>query len=105
LLTDEKTQSGLNQTKQIYQDRARKFSDALATRGITMPGGDGLCCFVPVTSEPYAMVTLAARHIAVAPGAKFSINPTSSVRIATSILDMSKAEEVADAVCVAADPH
>ncbi|GGB06986.1 GntR family transcriptional regulator [Brucella endophytica] len=103
LLKDVKTQAELEQTKQIYRKRARDFSEALATRGMRISGGTGLCCLVPVTSEPYAMVTLAARRIAVAPGAKFSSGPTSAIRVATSILKEQQADEVAEAVRLAAD--
>ncbi|MDH6232017.1 DNA-binding transcriptional MocR family regulator [Mesorhizobium soli] len=104
LLNDEETQVQLDRTRHIYHERARKFGEALAAEGVTPPNGSGLCCLLPVPSEPFAMVTLAARRIAVAPGSKFSPRPMSAVRIATSILDESQITEVASAVALASRP-
>ncbi|MFQ0812369.1 GntR family transcriptional regulator [Brucella anthropi] len=102
LLKDERTQMLMKHARQTYFERAAKFKMALMANGVSATGTGGLCCLVPVTSEPYAMVTMAARRIAVAPGAKFSVQPTSTIRIATSILADSEIESVASAVCVAA---
>lgn len=104
LLNDEETQVALDQTRRIYHERARKFTQALSAKDITAPGGSGLCCLLPVPSEPFAMVTLAARNIAVAPGTKFSIRPVSAIRIATSILNDAQIEDVASAVALASRP-
>jgi DNA-binding transcriptional MocR family regulator len=104
LLNDEKTQADLDRTRRIYHQRARKFGQALSANDITPPGGSGLCCLLPVPSEPFAMVTLAARNIAVAPGTKFSTRPVSAIRIATSILDDGQIEDVASAVALASRP-
>ncbi len=46
------------------------------------------------------MVTLAARNIAVVPGAKFSVLPSHHLRVATSRLT-DRCEEAADAIALA----
>jgi aspartate/methionine/tyrosine aminotransferase len=73
----------------------------LQERGVRAMHGAGLCAWVPVSSEPFAMVTLAARGIAVHPGAKFSNLPTSHLRIATATLS-DRYEKVADSIALAA---
>ena len=70
----------------IYAERRRTLLAALAAHGITMPETDGLCIWIPVESEQYALVTLAAHGIAVLPGGKCSLRPTEHVRLATAIL-------------------
>lgn len=75
--------------------------NALAKRGINLPKSDGLCIWVPVASEQFALVTLAARGIAVVPGTKFAIGQTSHIRVGTSMLAAGH-EEVAEAISVAA---
>lgn len=62
-----------------------------------------MCLWVPVVSEPFAMVTLAARNIAVNPGSKFSVLPSSHIRVATSTLN-DRCEEAADAIALAHAP-
>lgn len=104
LLNDEATQEGLVQAKHIYHHRAQNFADALATYGLQTPRNSGLCCFLPVASEQFAMITLAARNIAVAPGSKFSVRPVSAIRIATSILQENQIEDVAYAAFLASKP-
>ncbi|HWD12253.1 PLP-dependent aminotransferase family protein [Pseudochrobactrum sp. sp1633] len=104
LLNDEATQTGLERAKQIYHQRAQMFADALSGYGVQTPRNSGLCCFLPVTSEQFAMITLAARNIAVAPGSKFSVRPMNAVRIATSILQDEHIEEVANAAFLASKP-
>lgn len=104
LLTDEATQESLRTAKTIYQRRAQAFAEALASYGLQTPRNSGLCCFMPVASEQFAMITLAARNIAVAPGSKFSVRPLNAIRIATSILQEQHIEEVATAAYLASRP-
>ena len=104
LLNDEATQAGIERAKQIYHQRAQMFADALSGYGVQTPRNSGLCCFLPVASEQFAMITLAARNIAVAPGSKFSVRPMNAVRIATSILQDEQIEEVANAAFLAGRP-
>jgi aspartate/methionine/tyrosine aminotransferase len=65
-----------------------------------LPEGEGLCLWIPVHSEQFALVTLAARGIAVLPGKKCSVQPINYIRVATSILKDRQAE-VADAIAIA----
>lgn len=104
LLKDEATQHSLEQARQIYQQRARHFQQALAAHGKRIPDNHGLCCFMPVESEQFALITLAARNIAVAPGSKFSVRPLPAVRIATSTLQDHQIEAVAHAAYLASKP-
>ncbi|WP_220443698.1 PLP-dependent aminotransferase family protein [Paracoccus luteus] len=87
LLQDAQAQALLDRARRTYQDRR----DALATRlrddAIPIGPGGGLCLRAPVRSESYALVTLAARGIAVQPGSKSSFGPSHHVRIATGIMD------------------
>lgn len=100
LLDDAETRAHVARARAIYQERRDRLAAALLDRGIDIGPGGGLCAWVPVASEPFAMVTLAARNIAVNPGAKFSTLPSRHVRVATSTLDESY-DEVADALMLA----
>ena len=104
LLKDEATQHSLEQAKQIYRQRASRFQQALAAHGKNIPDNHGLCCLMPVESEQFALITLAARNIAVAPGSKFSVRPLAAVRIATSTLQDHQVEDVARAAFLASKP-
>lgn len=86
LLKDSETLDKVAQAREIYQQRRDRLAFELSSHGIHTPAGSGLCLWVPVESEPFAMVTLAARNIAVVPGSKFSILPSYHLRVATSRL-------------------
>ncbi len=101
MLRDETTAQGLKEARRIYQARRDNLVRALADRDVFVPSGGGLCAWVPVASEPFALVTLAARGIAVHPGNKFAVQPTHHLRVATSNLT-DRYEEVADAITLAA---
>jgi DNA-binding transcriptional MocR family regulator len=101
MLRDPLTGEGLQSARQIYQARRDDLAKALLERGVNVPSGSGLCAWVPVASEPFALVTLAARGIAVHPGTKFAIQPTNHLRVSTSNLT-DRCEEVADAIALAA---
>jgi DNA-binding transcriptional MocR family regulator len=101
MLRDETTAQGLKEARRIYQARRDNLVRALADRDVFVPSGGGLCAWVPVASEPFALVTLAARGIAVHPGKKFAVQPTHHLRVATSNLT-DRYEEVADAIALAA---
>ncbi|TAV45282.1 PLP-dependent aminotransferase family protein (plasmid) [Rhizobium leguminosarum] len=103
LLRDPATWQLIGEAREIYQQRRDALADALGERGIPIPAGQGLCLWVPVASEPFAMVTLAARNIAVNPGNKFSVLPSSHIRVATSTLSH-RCEEAADAIALAHAP-
>ncbi|MBY5566183.1 PLP-dependent aminotransferase family protein [Rhizobium leguminosarum] len=103
LLRDPATWQLIGEAREIYQQRRDALAVALGERGIAIPPGQGLCLWVPVVSEPFAMVTLAARNIAVNPGSKFSVLPSSHIRVATSTLS-DRCEEAADAIALAHTP-
>ncbi|MDQ1184453.1 aminotransferase-like domain-containing protein [Agrobacterium larrymoorei] len=100
LLKDSMTMKRVAEAGTIYQQRRDRLAEALSHRGITTWTGSGLCLWVPVESEQFAMVTLAARNIAVVPGNKFSLLPSNHLRVATSRLT-DRCEEAADAIALA----
>ncbi|QXZ80818.1 PLP-dependent aminotransferase family protein [Rhizobium sp. L51/94] len=99
LIRDPATQETLQRAKAIYAQRRRDLVQALQDRNIDAAHGGGLCAWVPVSSEAFAMVTLAARGIAVYPGAKFSLLPGNYLRVATATLS-DRCIEVADAIAL-----
>ncbi len=101
LLRDPATEACLDHARNIYEQRRAALIDALDERGVPALHGAGLCAWIPISSEPFAMVTLAARGIAVSPGAKFSILPSNHLRVVTATLS-ERLEEVADAIALAA---
>lgn len=101
LLRDPATQASVDRARALYRERHANLVDALHQRGVEAMHGAGLCAWVPVASEPFAMVTLAAHGIAVHPGAKFSILPTYHLRVATATLSEAY-ERVADSIALAA---
>ncbi|RXT52588.1 GntR family transcriptional regulator [Bosea sp. Tri-44] len=86
LLTDAETGQRVAEARAVYAERRRALVSCLGERGLAMPESDGLCIWVPVESEQFALVTLAAHGIAVLPGSKCAIRPTEHVRVATAIL-------------------
>lgn len=104
LLRDGATSKGIAEARSLYQQRRDGLIKALQERGITAAWGSGLCAWVPVASEPFAVVTLAARGIAAHPGTKFSMMQSQHLRVATAILT-DRCEEVADAIALAAAEH
>ncbi|MBQ0819518.1 aminotransferase class I/II-fold pyridoxal phosphate-dependent enzyme [Microvirga sp. HBU67558] len=101
LLRDPATQDLVDHARMVYQERRTNLVTALQQRGVEAMHGTGLCAWVPVSSEPFAMVTLAAHGIAVHPGAKFSMLPTYHLRVATATLS-DRYEKVADSIALAA---
>ncbi|AYD04269.1 PLP-dependent aminotransferase family protein [Neorhizobium sp. NCHU2750] len=100
LLRQPETWQNIEAARTIYNERRDRLAEALRARGLAIQTGAGLSLWVPVASEPFAMVTLAARHIAVNSGSKFHVNGSSSIRVATSMLD-ERCEEVAEAIALA----
>ncbi|MBZ6075905.1 PLP-dependent aminotransferase family protein [Microvirga puerhi] len=101
LLNDDETTRMVSRARTIYAERRESLTERLRQRGIDIPSGDGLCVWVPVESEQYALVTLAARRIAVLPGTKCSVKPTNHIRVATAILT-EDFDFVADSIKLAA---
>ncbi|WP_457292046.1 hypothetical protein, partial [Pseudomonas azotoformans] len=67
LIKDEKTQQGIAHAKAVYAQRRKAMSDALQLRGVHIPHRDGLAMWIPVPSEQFALVTLAARGLRCCP--------------------------------------
>lgn len=100
LLNDAGTLEHIDSARTIYRQRRRDLSAALAKRGVILPDLDGFCLWIPVQSEQFAMITLAARGIAVQPGSKFRVKQDHHIRVATSTLE-DRYEEVAEAISLA----
>ncbi|MFE8115879.1 aminotransferase class I/II-fold pyridoxal phosphate-dependent enzyme [Brenneria goodwinii] len=98
LLADRKTQQGIEHARQAYHQRRQWLADALARRGIYVPENDSLCIWLPVPSERYALITLAAHGVAVQPGERFGMKNGHYVRISTSQLQESLIETIAEAI-------
>lgn len=99
LLTDPGTAAHLAEARRIYAARRAALVAALTARGVSAPAGDGLSLWLPVRSEQFAMVTLAARGIAVLPGSKCTIRDSRHIRIGTSLLT-GQLDRVADAIAL-----
>lgn len=107
LLEDPATVPALARARATYARRRAALIAALAARGIAPePGGEGLCVWLAVRDESFALVTFASRNIAVMPGAKCAPGPMAPhIRLATSALT-GHYEEIADiAALVAARPE
>ncbi|MGO4573651.1 aminotransferase-like domain-containing protein [Microvirga sp. 2TAF3] len=99
LINDPQTNAMVEKARNVYAARRQALIDALRLRGVQMPDRDGLCVWIPVRSEQYALVTLAARGIAVLPGKKCTLTDSHHIRVATSLLT-EHLDEVADAIAL-----
>lgn len=81
--------------------RRAALAEHLSARGISFAPSDGLCLWIDVQAEQFALVMPTARGIAVLPGSKCSTRPTRHIRLATSILK-DRYDFIADAVALAA---
>ncbi|QIZ49669.1 aminotransferase class I/II-fold pyridoxal phosphate-dependent enzyme [Dickeya zeae] len=102
MLTDPTTQRKLQQARDCYAERRRLLLKALAHRGLHLPDRDGLSIYLPVESEQFAMITLAARGIAVLPGERCRCGGAQFIRVSTSMLNADQVESIADALVLAA---
>jgi DNA-binding transcriptional MocR family regulator len=104
LLRDPATDEIVSQARQVYRERRERLAEELSKHGVEFFVGHGLSVLIPVVQESYALVTLASRGIAVHAGGKFSLKPTNSVRVATSILLQERIAHVAESIALATDP-
>lgn len=101
MLNDPATIASLDHARRVYAERRNGLQEALGQRGITLGTRDGLCLWIPVESEQFAMVTLAARGIAVFPGTRFCINRNwQHIRVGIGMLK-DNMDAVADAIALA----
>jgi DNA-binding transcriptional MocR family regulator len=103
LLTDPVAASRVAAARTAYESRRKALLDALRERGVEACAADGINLWMAVDDQQIAMVTLAARGIAVAPGAPFCVTPLDGdhVRI-TAGLVADGYDELADALAAAA---
>lgn len=104
LLNDAATAAMLARARSVYASRRRRLAEELARCDLDIEAGHGLSVFIPVESESYALVTLAARGIAVHAGTKFSTRPTNAIRVAACAVKESEVRRVAESVALAANP-
>lgn len=101
LLTDPASLKQIENARSIYGQRRNALTEALAKRGVQVSSQDALCVWLPVTDQQYALVTLAARGIAVQPGSRFQVHPRAHIRVSTSC-QIDDLETIADALAEAA---
>lgn len=99
LIADPASNAAVDRAKTVYGTRRRALINRMKDRGLHIPDRDGLCLWLPVRSEQFALVTLAARGIAVLPGKKCSSTDTQHIRVATSLLT-DQVDAVADALAL-----
>lgn len=104
LLNDARSIDMVVRARSVYAQRRRALSQALKARGVLAASSEGLCLWIPVQSEQFALVTLAVRGIAVLPGSKCALRDPNHIRVGTSIL-ADRYEFVADAIALAARPE
>lgn len=76
MLADPECGRTVDRARTAYAQRRAKLVAALGEYGIETAGADGLNVWVPVSDEQAALVSLASRGIAVAPGRPFRLRPT-----------------------------
>ncbi|MDR3409721.1 MAG: aminotransferase class I/II-fold pyridoxal phosphate-dependent enzyme, partial [Formivibrio sp.] len=102
LLKDPASIAAVAHARNVYAERRQTLLHALQTRGIQVPGRDGLSAWINVPSEQFALVTLAVRGFAVFPGARFSLQSSSHIRVCTS-LPIQDVEALADGIALCMD--
>jgi DNA-binding transcriptional MocR family regulator len=103
LLTDAESRQLVAAAQTTYAARTGAMADALAERGVDVPGRDGINVWVPVADQGAALLHLAAAGVRAAGGDPFWISPPDSdhVRVTTSTLDGGY-DELADLIAAAA---
>lgn len=101
MLTDSATQQQIQQAKRVYAQRRRLLLEALAKRGLALAERDGLSIYIPVVSEQFAMITLAARGIAVLPGERCRSGGKQFIRVSIAMLSSEQVESIAEALVLA----
>lgn len=101
LLQDAATQERIAAARATYRQRRERMLTALAAHGLKLPMRDGLSICIPVASEQYAMITLAARGIAVLPGERCRLGPTQFIRVSIACLQATQLEMLASALAIA----
>jgi len=94
LLTDERSRALVAQSQRTYAARTAAMADALAARGVVVPGRDGINLWVPVAEQGAALLHLAAAGVRAASGDPFWIAapPTDHIRVTTASIDAHQGE-------------
>jgi DNA-binding transcriptional MocR family regulator len=89
LLTDSDSRRFVADAQATYAARTAAVADALAERGVCVPGRSGINVWVPVADQGAALLHLAAAGIRAASGDAFWISPPGSdhIRVTTSTID------------------
>ncbi|OON38778.1 GntR family transcriptional regulator [Izhakiella australiensis] len=101
MLHDPATQQQLQLARKTYAQRRQLLIEALARRGLHLPQRDGLSVCIPVASEQFAMITLAARGIAALPGERCRSAGSQFIRVSTSLIPPQQIASIADALVLA----
>ncbi|GAA0579533.1 aminotransferase class I/II-fold pyridoxal phosphate-dependent enzyme [Paractinoplanes ferrugineus] len=103
LLTDPIAVGQVAEARDVYAARRAALLTGLRERGVTASAADGINLWMAVDDQQIAMVSLAARGIAVAPGAPFCVTPLPAdhVRV-TAGLVAEGVDALADALAAAA---
>ncbi|GAA1937096.1 aminotransferase class I/II-fold pyridoxal phosphate-dependent enzyme [Brevibacterium antiquum] len=104
LLRDDDTRALIRQARDIYDHRRAALSDALCAAGVSFTPGYGLDLLIPVRDEGYAQGVLAAHGILISRGSNFTPDRHHAawIRVATSVLSVDSAEEIARLITQAA---
>jgi DNA-binding transcriptional MocR family regulator len=88
LLSDPAAIAAVAAARDEYARRRAGLLDALDRHGVTATAADGINLWLAVEDQQYAMVTLAAHGVAVAPGAPFLVDPggTDHVRVTAGLV-------------------
>lgn len=90
LLTDEQPVDRVRYAREEYRRRRELMVNALAQRGISVMGSDGMNIWVPVADESAAVVRLASQGVGVAPGSPFCVLPPVGGHIRVTIAAVSE---------------
>ena len=96
LLTDPDARALVSRARATYARRTAAMADALAARGIDVPGRDGINVWVPVADETSAVARLRDAGWGVAPGAANRLASGPALRITISGLDEPDLAPLAD---------
>ena len=86
LLMQNSTERIVDTARRTYAARRQALITAASRHGTALPNSDGLCVWVPVQSEQFSLVTMAAHGIAVQPGSRCAVSIQPHIRIATTRL-------------------
>ena len=96
--------AALERAAGAYRERREWFLAALAERGIEVSATAGIAVWIPVPEEAPVVQSLLTQGWAVMPGAPFRLQSDRAIRVTTSTLTGSDAEELAEAILAAHRP-